>query len=73
MYKFFYFLSVKLQRDPLIQIKKSSQTYFKKEKKKKSVQSITSVIGIEVTKKTKEPYESKSKTQNGEMSDTQKQ
>ena len=72
MYKFFYFLSVKLQRDPLIQIKKSSQTYFKKEKKK-SVQSITSVIGIEVTKKTKEPYESKSKTQNGEMSDTQKQ
>ena len=30
------------------------------------------MIGIEVTKKTKEPYESKSKTQNGEMSDTQK-
>jgi len=44
----------------LIQITKPSQTYFKQKKKKKEC-TITSVIVIEVTKKTKDPYESKSK------------
>ena len=65
MYNFLFFFKWETVEGPIDLNQKPSQTYFKEKKKC----TITSVIGIEVTKKTKDPYESKS-TPNGEMSDT---